>query len=124
MKLSAGTIGTILFTAVATAAFVWMAKRPVVEGSAMNFGMPMPLATRAEDKAPAFNVPKEVAPEKMEEATSAPETSAPEPTSNADAPAESKTEELAPEAMPTDSTESPVAPEAIPATDAAPSPAG
>ncbi len=40
MKLSTGMIGTLLFTAVATAAFVWMAKRPVVDGNAIIFGMP------------------------------------------------------------------------------------
>jgi len=40
MKLSANTIGTLIFTAIATAAFVWMAKRPAVEATAMNFGIP------------------------------------------------------------------------------------
>jgi len=40
MKLSTGTIGTLIYTAIATAAFVWMAKRPAVEATAMNFGMP------------------------------------------------------------------------------------
>ena len=49
MKLSAGTIGTLVFTALATAAFVWMAKRPAVEISAMQFGMP---TTKAGDAAP------------------------------------------------------------------------
>lgn len=40
MKLSANTIGTLIFTAIATAAFVWMAKRPAVEATAINFGIP------------------------------------------------------------------------------------
>lgn len=40
MKLSAGTIGTLAFTALATAAFIWMAKRPAVDVSAMQFGIP------------------------------------------------------------------------------------
>ena len=98
MKLSAGTIGTLLFTAVATAAFVWMAKRPAVDGSAMNFGMPIQSTAVVEGKAvedavPVSNEPnkEEVEPEKMEEATSAPEASAPEP-ANTDSPAETKTE--------------------------------
>ncbi len=49
MKLSAGTIGTLLFTAVAITAFVFMAKRPAVEGNAMNFGMPIQ-STAVEEK--------------------------------------------------------------------------
>ncbi|MCF6190719.1 MAG: hypothetical protein L3J51_09575 [Cocleimonas sp.] len=124
MKLSAGTIGTLLFTAVATAVFVWMAKRPAVDGSAMNFGMPMQSTAVVEGNEPVLNEPKieEVEPEKMEEATSAPENSTPEPT-NTDVPAEIKTEESAPEAMPTDSNESPVEPETMPATDVPTSPA-
>ncbi len=127
MKLSAGTIGTLLFTAVATAAFVWMAQRTPdksVDRNAMNFGMPIRSAAVVEDKAPVSVEPKkeEVKPEKIEETTSAPETSTPEPT-NTDAPAEIKTEESAPEAMPTDSTESPVEPETMPTTDVPTSPA-
>jgi len=50
MKLSAGTIGTLAFTALATAAFVWMAKRPAVEISAMQFGMPTSKASGATPK--------------------------------------------------------------------------
>jgi len=129
MKLSAGIIGTVLFTAVATAAFVWMAKRPAVDGNAMSFGMPLQSAAVvedaiAEDKAPVANEPKmeEVEPEKMEEVTSAPEAGTPEP-SNADAPVEIKAEEPAPEATPTDSNESSVEPETMPTTDAPASPA-
>lgn len=124
MKLSAGTIGTLLFAAVAITAFVWMAKRPAVEGNAMNFGMPMQSTTTVEDKAPVSNEPKkeEVEPEKMEETTPAPEISAPE-SDNTDAPIEIKTEELSPDVMPTDPTESPVEPETMPASDAPVSPA-
>ena len=39
MKISTNTIGLLVFTAAATAAFVWMAMRPAVEGTAMSFGM-------------------------------------------------------------------------------------
>ncbi|MEE9310621.1 MAG: hypothetical protein V3U64_06330 [Cocleimonas sp.] len=49
MKLSSATIGTLLFTAVGLAAFVLMAKRPAVDGNAMNFGMPASSATSTAD---------------------------------------------------------------------------
>ena len=85
MKLSTGTIGTLLFTAVATAAFVWMVKRPAVEGNAMIFGMPAQSST-AEEKMPAAtsSTPEvetpvsevsEVEAKQVEETTAVPTTS-------------------------------------------------
>jgi hypothetical protein len=72
MKLSAGTIGTVLFTVAGIAVFVLMAKRPVVDGGAMNFGMPlssssvkaetMPEVTTTPDEAPATSTPEATAP--------------------------------------------------------------
>jgi len=41
MKLSANTLGIITFTAIATTAFAWMAKRPAIEGQIIQFGMPL-----------------------------------------------------------------------------------
>ncbi len=58
MKLSAGTIGTVLFTAAGIAVFVLMAKRPAVDGSAMNFGMPISEAS-VEEKMPETTMPEE-----------------------------------------------------------------
>jgi hypothetical protein len=79
MKLSAGTIGTVLFTAAGIAVFVLMAKRPAVDGSAMNFGMPIP-AVVAEKKIPEVATP-EVTPAVIETTTetttSMPEATAP-----------------------------------------------
>jgi len=122
MKLSAGTVGTLLFTAVATAAFVWMAKRPVVEGNAMNFGMPMQATAAVEDKMPetqpaTTEIPKvEIEPEKVEEAIT-PEASAPEPVKT-DTPEEIKAEEISPPVpMSTDPTESPTGTNEMPTTD-------
>ena len=60
MKLSAGTIGTVLFTAAGIAVFVLMAKRPAVDGSAMNFGMPISEAS-VEEKMPEATMPEEAA---------------------------------------------------------------
>ena len=142
MKLSAGTVGTLLFTAVAIAAFVWMAKRPAVEGNAMIFGMPAQSTTaKAEEKAPEVTAPEaesapeapvapeapaapevkeQAEPEKAEIATpSAPippvnEASTEAPINTDSAVEETKIEETAPEAIPTDS---------MPATDAPASPA-
>ncbi len=65
MKLSAGTVATLLFTAVGTAAFVWMAKRPAVDITAMNFGMPI--------QTTASSPEKEQPEKKAEEAVSEPE---------------------------------------------------
>ena len=46
MKLSANSLGIFAFTAIATIAFVWMAKRPPVEkNQAMQFGMPLQKTT-------------------------------------------------------------------------------
>lgn len=40
MKLSSNLISILIFIAITTAAFIWMAMRPAVEGNAMIFGMP------------------------------------------------------------------------------------
>ncbi len=52
MKLSANTLGMLVFTAIATTAFVWMAKRPATNTKVMQFGMPLQstTATKEEDK--------------------------------------------------------------------------
>ncbi|KAG1707649.1 Octaprenyl diphosphate synthase [Nymphon striatum] len=39
MKLSSSSIGALLFTAIGTTAFAFMAKRPAVDATAMQFGM-------------------------------------------------------------------------------------
>ena len=41
MKLSANTIGLFTFIVISSTAFVYMAKRPPVEGNAISFGMPV-----------------------------------------------------------------------------------
>ena len=41
MKTSSNTIGLLIFVIIATTAFVYMAKRPPIEGKAINFGMPI-----------------------------------------------------------------------------------
>ena len=89
MKLSAGTIGTVLFTAAGIAVFVLMAKRPAVDGSAMNFGMPMPTVV-AEEKMPEATTP-EATPTTTETATET-TTSAPEATTTPEMPATSEVE--------------------------------
>lgn len=68
MKLSSNTIGILLFTVIASMAFVWMAKRPAVDGQTISFGMPIK-ATSAESKTPeAEPEPAQVSePEKVEE---------------------------------------------------------
>ena len=48
MKLSANTLGIFAVTAIATTAFVWMVKRPPVEGQVTQFGMPSQTATAVE----------------------------------------------------------------------------
>ncbi len=50
MKLSKAMIGTLLFAAVGAAAFVWMVKRPAVDGNAMIFGMPTSSVATTEEK--------------------------------------------------------------------------
>ncbi len=40
MKLSSNTVGILVIIGLATAAFVWMAKRPAIEGNALVLGMP------------------------------------------------------------------------------------
>jgi hypothetical protein len=40
MKLSSNLIGSLLVAAIGTAAFVYMAKRPAVEGNTVMFGAP------------------------------------------------------------------------------------
>ncbi len=45
MKLSANSLGIFVLTAITTTAFVWMAKRPPVEGYAIKFGMPLASST-------------------------------------------------------------------------------
>jgi len=127
MKLSAGTIGTVLFTAAGIAVFVLMAKRDPegVDKSAMNFGMPMSSVV-VEEKAPEATTPDaipvspetvttsmpeatapempaatpEVEPVKAEETTTMPATS--ESSVPASTDAEAKTEELPATTMPTD----------------------
>lgn len=125
MKLSAGTIGTVLFTAAGIAVFVLMAKRPAIDGNAMNFGMPISPAV-AEEKMPEATTPEaastsaettatsmpepeaataevpptaEVEPVKAEETTTIPATS--EPSMPASEDTETKAEEI-PAAMPID----------------------
>ncbi len=41
MKPSNNSIGILIFTLLAAIAFFFMAKRPAVEGNALNFGMPI-----------------------------------------------------------------------------------
>ncbi len=40
MKLSSNLISILIFLAITTAVFIWMAMRPAVDGNAMIFGMP------------------------------------------------------------------------------------
>jgi len=49
MKLSANTLGIITFTAIATTAFAWMAKRPAIEGQIIQFGMPLQASDTTEN---------------------------------------------------------------------------
>lgn len=48
MKLSSNTIGTLIFLAIAVVIFVLMAKRPAVDGNALNLGMPMQVESKTE----------------------------------------------------------------------------
>lgn len=41
MKSSSNTFGLLIFVAIATTAFVYMAKRPPIDGNAISFGMPI-----------------------------------------------------------------------------------
>lgn len=96
MKLSSGTIGTVLFTAAGVAAFAWMALRPAVEGNAMNFGMPLATASSVEktveEKMPEATVPTT---EEAAMPVTTPETSMPSSTeSTTEATPEIKTEEM------------------------------
>lgn len=66
MKFSANTFGILAFTALATTAFVWMAKRPPVEGQLMQFGMPLK-TTKVEKQEEAKEAPKLVDEKSTEE---------------------------------------------------------
>ena len=46
MKLSSNSIGTLIFLAIAVVIFVLMAKRPAVDGNALNLGMPMQVESK------------------------------------------------------------------------------
>ena len=74
MKLSSNSIGILIFTVLAAAIFFFMAKRPAVEGNALNFGMPMPVQTSSTSSAT-----DEVAPVKVEEASTSEVTDNTEP---------------------------------------------
>ena len=92
MKLSAGTIGTVLFTAAGIAVFVLMAKRPAVDGYAMNFGMPMQSAV-VEEKMPEATAPKAAPTTETTTTTSMPEAAGTEmPVTPEVEPAEAKVE--------------------------------
>ncbi|MEE9445683.1 MAG: hypothetical protein V3V19_08455, partial [Cocleimonas sp.] len=52
MKTSTGTIVLILFTVIATAAFVWMAKRPAADSNALVFGVPASGASSSSQASP------------------------------------------------------------------------
>ena len=64
MKLSANTLGMFTFIAIATTAFVWMAKRPPVESQITQFGMPLQATTTAEKATPKV-VDEKLAEEKV-----------------------------------------------------------
>jgi flagellar biosynthesis GTPase FlhF len=95
MKPSTGTIGLLIFTAIATAAFVLMAKRPAVDSNALVFGMPKTAGTSASSSTPPTTAePKvEAAKEQVEDKPDTQSTAAE---------AEPKTEEVtAPATTPT-----------------------
>lgn len=46
MKLSSNSIGTLIFLAIAVVIFVLMAKRPAVNGNALNLGVPMQVESK------------------------------------------------------------------------------
>ena len=86
MKLSSNSIGTLIFLAIAVVVFVLMAKRPAVDGNALNLGMPMQVESKTETtvvEIPAAPEPEAKAeePAKTEEPTTetpeASETTAP-----------------------------------------------
>ena len=77
MKLSASTIGIVLFTVAGIAVFVLMAKRPAVDGSAMNFGMPVQSAV-VEEKTPEATTPEATSITTETTTTSMPEATTPE----------------------------------------------
>ena len=106
MKLSAGTIGTVLFTAAGIAVFVLMAKRPAVDGGAMNFGMPLPSVT--EGTMPETTTAPDTTPATTETTPTASTPEATAPTTEAEP---VKVEEVA-----TDSATSATTEEAVPAS--------
>jgi len=91
MKLSSSLISILVFIAITTAAFIWMAMRPAVEGNAMIFGMPNiatttantePQSTKAEPAKAEVNMP-ESAPQSAEDVKT-PDTDVPSQTNESE----------------------------------------
>ena len=90
MKLSANTLGIFAVTAIATTAFVWMVKRPPVEGQVIQFGMPSQTATAVEK---AKDTPELVDEKPAEGAATEGEGSSTAESSEAEKPEEASSEE-------------------------------
>jgi len=110
MKLSSNTIGILVVTAIATAAFVWMAKRPAVEANIFALGMPVNQENKAKEE--TATTVEEAAPAVMDKApdTKAAEvTQAPQTTTAEENKTESKEEKQTEtsETMPTAQEDSP-----------------
>ncbi|MEE9327578.1 MAG: hypothetical protein V3U71_09815 [Cocleimonas sp.] len=59
MKLSSNLIGSLLIAAIGTTAFVYMAKRPAVEGNTVIFGAPNQIGASTTSKVEEQEVPKQ-----------------------------------------------------------------
>jgi len=116
MKLSSNTIGILVVTAIATAAFVWMAKRPAVEANVFALGMPVKQenstkeekVTTVEEAAPAST-------DKSPDTKAAEASQTPQTTNDADIKSESKEEKQTEtsETMPAVQDDSPKTEEAM-----------
>lgn len=59
MKITSNLIGTLLVAAIGTAAFVYMAKRPAVEGNTVLFGAPNKISASTTSKDMQKEEPKQ-----------------------------------------------------------------
>ena len=112
MKLSAGTVGTLVFTALATTAFVWMAKRPPVDVTAMQFGMP---SMKTEEAKKAEGTAPQVVEDKKEAAAMAPEATTTNETEKKEEPASPAASEQPAEPIKTEGTTEPASETIAPA---------
>ena len=95
MKSKGNTFGIIVFTALATTAFVYMVQRPAIEAQITQFGMPAKAAATEEPKA---------APELVEEKTPEKSMEVEKVEASPEATTETKPEETSTEEKPKEAT--------------------